>query len=160
LSLVPAAHGYGGLVFPFLLVAAGAGPGFTLLNTAGLAAVSSERSGQAAGIIYMFRFGGGAIGVAVASALDDALFHKQLVFRLSETRLSFAQQKLLEQPGAAERIGQLDSGLVGSQAEQVRHAFHESFEAAFSGMLRLNVILPITIVILVVLLLGNRKGKN
>ena len=159
LSFVPAAYGYAGLVFPFLLVAAGAGPGFTLLNTAGLAAVSSERSGQATGIIYMFRFGGGAIGVATASALHDALFHKQLVFRLCETPLSFAQQKLLEQPGAAERIGQLDSGLVGSQAEQVRYAFHESFGAAFSGMLRLNVMLPITIGILVVLLLGNRKGR-
>src|SRR5207249_7216022 len=70
-------------------------------DLAGLAAVSSERSGQATGIIYMFRFGGGAIGVATASALHDALFHKQLVFRLSETPLSFAQQKLLEQPGAA-----------------------------------------------------------
>ena len=159
LSFVPASYGYSGLVFPFLLVAAGAGPGFTLLNTAGLAAVSLERSGQATGIIYMFRFAGGAIGVAAASALHDALFHKQLVFRLSETPLSFAQQKLLEQPGAAERIGQLESGLVGSQAEQVRHAFHESFEAAFSGMLHLNVILPVAIGILVVLLMGNRKGR-
>src|SRR5438046_351549 len=100
LSFVPAAYGYAGVLCPFLLVAAAAGPGFTLLNTAGLAAVSSERSGQATGIIYMFRFGGGAIGVATASALHDALFHKQLVFRLSETPLSFAQQKLLEQPGA------------------------------------------------------------
>src|SRR5262249_56361035 len=67
LSFVPASYGYVGMVFPFLLVAAGAGPGFTLLNTAGLAAVPSERSGQAAGIIYMFRFGGGALGVAVAT---------------------------------------------------------------------------------------------
>ena len=158
LSFVPASYGYGALVFPFLLVAAGAGPGFTLLNTAGLAAVPSERSGQATGIIYMFRFGGGAIGVAAASALHDALFHKQLVLRLSETPLSLAQQKLLEQPGAAERIGQFESGFVGSQAEQVRDAFHESFEAAFSGMLRLNVLLPIAIGVLVVLLMGKAKG--
>lgn len=159
LSFVPASYGYLGLVFPFLLVAAGAGPGFTLLNTAGLVAVPSERSGQATGIIYMFRFGGGAIGVAVASALHDALFHKQLVSRLSETPLSFAQQKILEQPGAAERIGQVESGLVGRQLEQVRQAFHESFEAAFSGMLRLNVIIPIAIGVLVVLLMGTGKGK-
>lgn len=157
LSFVPASYRYLGLVFPFLLVAAGAGPGFTLLNTAGLVAVPSERSGQATGIIYMFRFSGGAIGVAVASALHGALFHKQLVFRLSETPLSFAQQKILEQPGAAERIGQLESGLVGSQAEQVRQAFHESFEAAFSGMLRLNVILPIAIGVLVIVLMGKAK---
>ena len=160
LSLVPASYGYVGLVLPFLLVAAGAGPGFTLLNTAGLTAISSERSGQATGIIYMFRFGGGAIGVAAASALHNALFHKQLFFRLSETPLSVAQQKILEQPGAAEHIVQLDSGLVTSQAEQVRQAFHESFQATFSGILRLNVMLPVAIGILVVLLMRRDERKN
>ena len=159
LSFVPASYGYRGMVLPFLLVAAGAGPGFTLLNTAGLAAVSSERSGQAAGIIYMFRFGGGTIGIAAASALHAALFHRRLVLGLAETPLSMTQQKLLEQPGAAERIGQLDSGLTADQAEQVRHAFHESFVAAFTGTLRLNVIFPIAIGVLVVLLMGRRNGR-
>jgi hypothetical protein len=146
------------MVFPFLLVAAGVGPGFTLLNTAGLAAIPSERSGQATGMIYMFRFAGGAIGVAAASALHSALFHRQLVFRLSETPLSLAQQKVLEQPGAAERIGQIDSGLVASQAEHVLQAFHESFVAAFSGTLRLNVIMPIAIAILAMMLLKKKAG--
>jgi len=159
LSFVPASYGYSGLVLPLLLVAAGAGPGFTLLNTAGLAAVSSERSGQATGIIYMFRFGGGTIGIAAASALHATLFHRQLVLRLAGTPLSVGQQKLLEQPGAAERIGQIDSGLAADQVEQVRQAFHESFVAAFTGTLRLNVIFPIAIAILSVLLMGRRKGK-
>jgi hypothetical protein len=149
------------MVLPFLLVAAGVGPGFTLLNTAGLDAISAERSGQATGMIYMFRFAGGAIGVAAASALHSALFHRQLVFRLFETPLSFAQQKLLEQPGAAERIGQIDSGLVASQVEQVRQAFYESFATAFTGTLRLNVILPIAIAILAMMLLEKKDGiKN
>jgi hypothetical protein len=97
--------------------------------------------------------------VAAASALHDVFFHNQLVLRLSETPLSYAQQRLLEQPGAAERIAKLDSGLVASQAEQVLRAFHGSFGAAFSGILRLNVMLPIMIGVLVVLLLGNRKAK-
>ena len=160
LSLMPASYGYVGMVFPFLLVAAGVGPGFTLLNTAGLDVIPAERSGQATGMIYMFRFSGGAIGVAAASALHRALFHRQLVFRLSETPLSLAQQKLLEQPGAAERIGQIDSGLVASQVEQVRQAFHESFVAAFTGTLRLNVILPIAIAILAMMLLGKKEGTK
>jgi len=161
LSFVPASYGYIGMVFPFLLIAAGVGPGFTLLNTAGLAAIPSERSGQATGMIYMFRFAGGAIGVSAASALHSALFHRQLVFRLSETPLSFAQQRLLEQPGAAERIGQIDSGLVTSQVEQIRQAFYESFVAAFTGTLRLNVILPIAIAILAMMLLEKDQGiKN
>jgi EmrB/QacA subfamily drug resistance transporter len=159
LSFVPASYGYSGMLLPLLLVAAGAGPGFTLLNTSGLAAVSPERSGQAAGIIYMFRFGGGTIGIAAASALHATLFHRQLVFRLAETPLSVTQQKVLEQPGAAERIGQIDSGLMAKQAEQVRQAFHESFAAAFTGTLRLNVILPIVTGVLVVLLIGRRNGR-
>jgi len=80
---------------------------------------------------------------------------------LSETPLSFAQQKLLEQPGAAERIGQIDSGLVASQVEQVRQAFYESFAAAFTGTLRLNVILPVAIAILAIMLLEKKEGiKN
>src|SRR5918996_2228622 len=91
LSFLPASYGYSGTVFPFLLVAAGAGPGFTLLNTAGLAAVPPERSGQAAGVMYMFRFGGGAIGNAFASAPYGAFFNSQLVARLSETPGSAAQ---------------------------------------------------------------------
>jgi len=149
------------MVFPFLLIAAGVGPGFTLLNTAGLAAISAERSGQATGMIYMFRFAGGAIGVSAASVLHSALFHRQLVFRLSETPLSFAQQKLLEQPGAAERIGQIDSGLIASQVKQVLQAFHESFAAAFAGTLWLNVIVPIAIAILAMMLLEKTEGiKN
>jgi EmrB/QacA subfamily drug resistance transporter len=156
LSFLPASYGYPGMVFPFLLVAAGAGPGFTLLNTAGLAAVPPERSGQAAGIIYMFRFGGGAIGVAVASALHGAFFNSQLVARLSETPVSAAQQKLLEQPGAVERLKQLESGLIASQIEQVRMAFHESFAAAFANTLRLNVILPIAIAVLVIALMDDK----
>ena len=161
LSFMPASYGYKGMVLPFLLVAAGVGPGFTLLNTVGLAAISAERSGQATGMIYMFRFGGGAIGVAAASALHSAIFRRQLAFRLSETPLSLAQQKLLEQPGAAERISQLDSGVVASQVEQIRQAFHESFVAAFTGTLRLNVILPIAIAILAMRLLGKKEGiKN
>jgi EmrB/QacA subfamily drug resistance transporter len=160
LSFVPASSGYLGMVFPFLLVAAGVGPGFTLLNTAGLAAIPSERSGQATGMIYMFRFAGGAIGVSAASALHSAFFHRQLVFRLSESPLSFAQQKLLEQPGAAERIGQIDSGLIASQVEQVLHAFHESFVAAFTSTLRLNATLPIAIAILVMILLEKNKGAE
>ena len=161
LSWVPASSGYPGMVLPFLLVAAGVGPGFTLLNTAGLAAISAERSGQATGMIYMFRFAGGAIGVAAASALHGALFQRQLVVRLSATPLSFAQQKILEQPGAAERIGKIDTGLVASQLEQVRQAFHQSFEAAFTGTLRLNIILPIAIAILVIMLMGKKEeSKN
>jgi DHA2 family methylenomycin A resistance protein-like MFS transporter len=152
-----ASYGYLGMLFPCLLIAAGAGPGFTLLNTAGLAAVPSERSGQATGIIYMFRFGGGAIGVAVASTLHGVFFHSQLVARLSETPLSVAQQKVLEQPGAIERLRQLESGLVGSQIEQVRLAFHESFAAAFANTLRLNVILPIVIMVLVMMLIQKRS---
>jgi EmrB/QacA subfamily drug resistance transporter len=159
LSFLPASYGYPGMVFPFLLVAAGAGPGFTLLNTAGLAAVPPEPSGQAAGIIYMFRFGGGAIGIAVASALHGAFFNSQLTARLSETPMSAAQQKLLEQPGAVERLTQLESGLMATQIEQVRMAFHESFAAAFANTLRLNVILPIAIAVLVIALMG-RQSKN
>src|SRR5438874_9796564 len=157
LSFVPASYGYIGMMLPFLLVAAVAGPGFTLLNTAGLAVIPPERTGQATGMIYMFRFAGGAIGVTAASALHSALFHRQLVSRLSETPLSFAQQKLLEQPDAAERIGQLDSGLVASQVEQVRQAFHESFVAAFTGTLRLNAILPLAIAILKMMLMGKKE---
>ena len=156
LSFVPAS-GYSGMILPFLLVAAGAGPGFTLLNTAGLAAVPAQRSGQATGMIYMFRFGGGAIGVAAASALHGALFQSHLVPKLAKTALSFAQQKLLEQPGASERIGQIDSGLAPSQVEQVRQAFHESFTAAFTGTLRLSIILPIAIAILTIMLLQKKE---
>ena len=84
----------------------------------------------------------------------------QLVFRLSETPLSFAQQKLLEQPGAAERIRQIDSGLVASQVEQVRQAFYESFVAAFTGTLRLNVIVPIAIAILTMVLMRKKEGTK
>src|SRR5438094_6082078 len=161
LSVVPASYGYIGMVLPFLLVAAGAGPGFTLLNTAGLAAISAERSGQATGMIYMFRFAGGAIGVSTASALHSAIFRHQLVFRLSETPLSFAQQKLLEQPGAAERIRQIDSGLLASQVEQVRESFYESLAASWTGTLWLNVIVPIAIAILAMMLLEKKEGiKN
>lgn len=158
LSFLPASYGYPWMVFPFILVAAGAGPGFTLLNTAGLAAVPPERSGQAAGIIYMFRFGGGAIGVAVASALHGAFFNSQLVAKLSETAVSAAQQKLLEQPGAVERLRHLESGLMANQIEQIRLAFHESFAAAFANTLRLNVVLPIAIAVLVIALM-NDKAK-
>src|SRR2546430_16496582 len=145
------------MVIPFLLIAAGAGPGFTLITTVRLAAVSPERLGQATGMIYMFRFGGGAIGVAAASELHGAFFQRHLAFRLSETPLSFAQQKLLEQPGAAERIGNIDAGLIASQVEQVRQAFYESFVAAFTGTLRLNVILPIAIAILTMMLMMRKK---
>ena len=111
-------------------------------------------------MIYMFRFAGGAIGVAAASALHYAFFHRQLVFRLSETPLSLAQQKVLEQPGAAERIGQIETGLIASQAEHVRQAFHESFVAAFSSTLRLNVIMPIAIAILAMILLKKKEGTK
>lgn len=156
LSFLPASYGYVGMVFPLLLVAAGAGPGFTLLNTAGLAAVPSERSGQAAGIIYMFRFGGGAIGVAVASALHGVFFRSQLAARLSAAPVPVAQQKLLEQPGALDRLKQFEGGLMAGQIEQVRLAFHESFAAAFADTLRLNVMLPIVIAVLVIVLMNNK----
>src|SRR4029077_10501650 len=103
---------------------------------------------------------GGAIGVSAASALHSAIFRRQLVFRLSETPLSSAQKKLLEQPGAAERISQIDNGLIASQVEQVRQAFHESFVAAFTGTLRLNVSVPIAIAILAMMLMGTKKGTK
>jgi len=48
--------------------------------------------------------------------------------------------------------------LVASQAEHVRQAFHESFVAAFSSTLRLNVLLPIAIAILAMMLLKKREG--
>ena len=50
--------------------------------------------------------------------------------------------------------------MVASQVEQIRQAFHESFVAAFTGTLRLNVILPIAIAILAMRLLGNREGTK
>jgi hypothetical protein len=78
------------------------------------------------------------------------------VARLSETPVSAAQQKLLEQPGAVERLKQLESGLIASQIEQVRMAFHESFAAAFANTLRLNVILPIAIAVLVIALMDDK----
>ena len=72
--------------------------------------------------------------------------------------MSLAQQKILEQPSAAERIGQIDSGLGASQVEHVRQAFHESFVTAFSTTLRLNVIMPIAIAILAMMLLKKKEG--
>ena len=94
--------------------------------------------------------------MAAASALHGALFQRHLIPRLSKASLSFAQQKLLEQPGAAERIGQIDSGWGASQVENVYQAFHESFVAAFSTTLRLNVILPIAIAILAMMFLEKK----
>lgn len=158
LSFVPAASGYFGMVIPLMLIAAGAGPGFTLLNAAGLAAVPPARSGQATGMIYMFRFGGGAIGVAVASALHSVLFRHHLVPRLAQSSLSFAQQRLLEQPGAAERLSQF--GLSPAQIEPIRQAFHDSFHAAFAGNLRLSVLMPIAIIGLVILLMKGQRSPN
>jgi len=40
---------------------------------------------------------------------------------------------------------------------QVRQAFHESFAAAFTGTLRLNMILPIAIAILATMLLEKKE---
>jgi len=71
--------------------------------------------------------------------------------------VSAAQQRLLEQPGAVERLRQLESGLMASQIEQIRLAFHESFAAAFANTLRLNVILPIVIAVLVITLMGQQS---
>jgi hypothetical protein len=74
--------------------------------------------------------------------------------------LSFAQQKLLEQPSAADRIGAIDAGMITSQVELVRQAFHESFAAAFAGTLRLNLIWPIAIAILVAITLKSKDAKK
>jgi hypothetical protein len=41
--------------------------------------------------------------------------------------------------------------------EQVRQAFYESFAAAFTGTLRLNVIMPIAIAILTMMLMMRKK---
>jgi EmrB/QacA subfamily drug resistance transporter len=162
LSFVPPSDGYGGLVLPFLLIAAGAGPGFTLLNTAGLGAVPAERSGQASGMIYMFRLGGGAIGVSAASALHGAFFTKHLTFAVSQNslHLSLVQQKLLEQPGASQRVQQIVSGLMPIQVEQVQRAFHDSFAAAFTGTIRLCIVFPIAIALLVLLLMRRERDTD
>jgi len=65
--------------------------------------VPPERSGQATGMIYMFRFCGGAIGVAAAScASQRSLSRSFSSLDCPQPRLSIAQQKLMEQPGAAE----------------------------------------------------------
>jgi len=42
----------------------------------------------------------------------------------------------------------------------VRQAFHESFVAAFTGTLRLNVSVPIAIAILAMMLMGTKKGTK
>jgi hypothetical protein len=45
--------------------------------------------------------------------------------------------------------------------EQVRQAFYESFVAAFTGTLRLNVIVPIAIAILTMILMtGKKEGRK
>ena len=90
------------------------------------------------------------------TALHGGFFNSQLVTRLSETAVSAAQQKLLEQPGAVDRLKQLESGLMASQIEQIRLAFHESFAAAFANTLRLNVVLPIAIAVLVIVLMDHK----
>ena len=48
-----------------------------------------------------------------------------------------------------------------AMVEQVRQAFYESFVAAFTGTLRLNVIVPIAIAILtMVLMMGKKEGTK
>lgn len=89
LSFMPASYGFMGMVLPFLLVAAGVGPGFTLLNTVGLAAIPLERSGQATGMIYMFRFAGGAIGVPAGSAFTARSFTANLFSDYRKPRCHF-----------------------------------------------------------------------
>ena len=42
----------------------------------------------------------------------------------------------------------------------MRQAFHESFVAAFTGVLRLNVIVPIAIAILTTMLMMGKKGTK
>jgi len=54
----------------------------------------------------------------------------------------------------------IDAGLIGSQVELVRQAFHESFAAAFTGTLRLNLIWPIAIAILVAIALRSKEAKT
>ncbi|PYJ44838.1 MAG: hypothetical protein DME85_14280, partial [Verrucomicrobia bacterium] len=44
--------------------------------------------------------------------------------------------------------------------ELVRQAFHESFAAAFTGTLRLNLIWPIAIAVLVAITLRSKKTKT
>jgi hypothetical protein len=63
---------------------------------------------------------------------------------------------VLEQPGAIQRLTHVESGLVASQIEQIRMAFHESFAAAFADTLRLNVIFPVAIAVLVMVLLHGK----
>jgi hypothetical protein len=46
------------------------------------------------------------------------------------------------------------------QIELVRQAFHESFAAAFTATLRLNLIWPIAIAILVAMTLRNKETKT
>src|SRR3989440_8565713 len=79
LSFMPASYGYVGMVLPFLLIAAGVGPGFTLLNTAGLAAISAERSGQLRGRSTWFRLPEARLGWSTAGHFTAPSFPNQSV---------------------------------------------------------------------------------
>jgi hypothetical protein len=156
---MPASYGYIGMVLPFLLLPLASVPDLLAEHSwPGCDFRGALRPGY--GNDLHVSVCGGAIGVAAASALHSAIFRRQLVFRLSETPLSLAQQKLLEQPGAAERIRQIDSGWSRARwNKSVRHFTNRS-SAAFTGTLRLNVIVPIAIAILTMMLMIRKEGRN
>ena len=63
-------------------------------------------------------------------------------------------------PARSNESETIDAGLITSQVELVRQAFHESFAAAFTDTLRLNLIWPIAIAILVAITLRSKEAKT
>ena len=65
--------GYSRLWLPFVLVGAGIGLALTPLSSATVRALPGGQAGSAGGLIYMVRWIGGALGVAVGSAVFQTL---------------------------------------------------------------------------------------
>lgn len=94
----------GALWIPLILVGVGVGATFATAGAGGLAVVPSQYTGEAAGAINVGRYVGGAIGLAVASALYLGLGLERFNERFSADGL-----------GRGDR-GALDKALTGSPA--------------------------------------------
>ncbi|MEQ9618551.1 MAG: MFS transporter [Deltaproteobacteria bacterium] len=77
-SLLTPESGYTSLLPGQVILGIGLGIGFSSITTAAIGAVNQSRSSLAGGLIYMFQIGGGALGLAVSTAIFTDISKRSL----------------------------------------------------------------------------------
>ncbi len=163
LSLIDADSGYGAMVVGLAITGLGVGLFYPSITTAAVTALDEARASLAGGLVYMFQIAGGAVGLALTTAVFTIVSENEVEEKanaagapLSEQQVEVVHGVLAGTEPSTDAFTQLSTAGADKALEVVR----ESFVAGLQVSFRMVAAIAVASLVITLLFIGGRPEEE